>query len=69
MDCIICACIINGKIPADYWWAYDIAYQATEDSAYKINEDFAKQPIKKSYHKVIKNITNRTRILNSGLYR
>ena len=30
----------------DYWWAYDIAYQATEDSAYKINEDFVKQPIK-----------------------
>ena len=25
---------------------YDIAYKATEDSAYKINEDFAKQPIK-----------------------
>ena len=53
-------------ISADCWWVYGIAFHVMEVSICKINEDFSKEYIKKFYHK---NITNRTRSLNSSLFR
>ena len=47
---------------------YDIAYKATEDSAYKINEDFAKQPIKNPTTWLL-SILPLGRILNTVLHR